>query len=76
MLVTAPASWQYGSELGKLVLGLSRLDTPSAHLWQSRADVPLGPDDRPDQKKEDAYDLYIAGKPVVETVRRALAAIR
>lgn len=76
VLVSAPASWHYGSEPGKLIPGLAVLGTISQHLWQARASVALGSRDRADPAKEAAYDQHVSGQPVIATLRAALVAIR
>ncbi len=73
VVVAAPVEWQYGAELGKLVLGKGRLGTTSGHEWLPRSSVALGPNDRRDPRQEAAYDAHVAGRRVVEVLRQALA---
>lgn len=74
-LVAAPVDWQYGSELGRLVLGRSRLGTRSHYRWLPRSSVPTGPGYRQQPQLEQAYDQYIDGGEVVAILRSALAGL-
>jgi hypothetical protein len=72
-LLTAPVGWRYGSELGKLVLDRSTLDTRSAHLWIARtAIIVTSEEQRFDPKGEAAYDELLAGREVLATLRSGL----
>jgi hypothetical protein len=76
VLVTAPTSWHYGAEPGRLVLGRAVLGTSSGHEFLPRDRVVLGPNDKPSPGQATAYDSEVAGRRVLELVRRALQILR
>ncbi|SRR5258708_452482 len=73
--VIAIAHAQPGAELGRLVLDVSRLDSRSAFGWLPRTKMP-DPGRPPGVGVVPAYDSYVSGKEVSESLRRALAFAR
>jgi hypothetical protein len=71
-LVAAPAEWQYGTDLGRWVLGKGHLGMQSGYNWLLRVDVAKGPRDHVTPKLESAYDQEVAGRPVVPSLREGL----
>jgi hypothetical protein len=68
-VVDAPVHWQYGAELGRLVLGRAQLGATSGHVWLPRSRIPVNPNGRKRSTQAKAYDTDVAGKRVVETLR-------
>src|SRR5258708_2117892 len=73
--VIAIAHAQPGAELGRLVLDSSRLDSRSTFGWLSRTKMP-DPGRPPGVAVVPAYDSYVSGQEVSESLRRALAFAR
>jgi hypothetical protein len=73
VLLTAPVSWHYGTELGKWVLGRGALGTSSGHEWRASDAVLLSRTQRRDPTGEAAYDIHLAGRRVIAVLRAGLA---
>jgi len=72
-IVTAPTQWNYGTQLGRWVLGESRLGTTSEHHWVSRPAPANRRERRQDDKWGPFYDAEVAGRSVAEILSSALA---
>lgn len=75
-VVSAPVVWHDGAEVGRMKVGPGGglMGSRSGHKWLLRAQVPLGPADKPNASQEVAYDAQLAGKYVLPTLRAALVA--
>ncbi|MEO6857685.1 MAG: hypothetical protein ABI323_03750 [Solirubrobacteraceae bacterium] len=69
-LVSQFTEWQYGAELGRLVLGRTRLGTRSAYLWRRNLQTQTVSTRSASQRE--AYRNHFAGQPVVDTLRAEL----
>ncbi len=73
-IVSQFTEWQYGAELGRLVLGRSRLGTRSAYLWSRNLQTQTVSTRSTSQRA--SYRNHFAGKPVVDTLRAELVRLR
>ncbi|MGO9177910.1 MAG: hypothetical protein ACLQBX_15340 [Candidatus Limnocylindrales bacterium] len=69
--VTRPSVRQTG--LGaSLPVPLDTGSVPVPAVWLPRSSIPVGPTERFIQYQAEAYDAYLAGRPVLAVVREAL----
>ena len=76
VMLTAPLDWHYGTELGKWAMGRGELGTSSGHKWRTRGSISTSRTQRLDQAGEAGYDQHLAGRKVIETLRRALERVQ
>jgi hypothetical protein len=70
----APVRWNYGTEVGRWVLGKGALGTASGHLWLPRAAIVNSVTPKKDPTGEVAYDTHLADRYVLEVLRDGLSA--
>jgi hypothetical protein len=73
VMLTAPVSWHYGTELGKWVLGRGAFGTSSGHEWRPRNSISTSRTQKRDPAGEAAYDKYVAGRRVIEVLHEGFA---